>query len=384
MRPPSRTTWRGAWPAPPPAPGHPGAGLFARAAKSEFPRGPFRPTDGRGRRPGYRWRTAPAAAARGCGGRSRPGCWPWFPERCSRSTPVGAVRAREARADAAATRLADAEGLAGRRSRAAAGDAEARYAAAKQQARRVLAEWVAAEKAADRAEKDRPVAVTKPVAVQPGCARTTSSSPPGPGGRPPRQAGRGRGPRPAGAVLYTQRLDSQKPADTHRSASRPGPGRRSTRGPELFLAVAAVDEDRHPHRPAHDPIRLFGPVYTTMLVTDKASYRPGERLFFRSLTLDRVTFRPPAREQVLHYVLRRADGTPVPGATYGTTGAVRIADGRVEPVPGPDGSPLRGVGCGRVRTPGRPDRWRLRPDPRPNCPAAAAARPPLRSRSRGR
>ena len=53
-------------------------------------------------------------------------------------------------------------------------------------------------------------------------------------------------------------------------------------------------------------IRLYGPVYATMLVTDKPAYRPGETLYFRSLTLDRASFRPPEREQKLEYELLRA------------------------------------------------------------------------------
>ena len=52
---------------------------------------------------------------------------------------------------------------------------------------------------------------------------------------------------------------------------------------------------------------MFGPVFTTMLATDKPTYRPGETLFFRSLTLDRITFRPPDREQKLQFELFERD-----------------------------------------------------------------------------
>ena len=64
---------------------------------------------------------------------------------------------------------------------------------------------------------------------------------------------------------------------------------------ELFLVVAQVDEKTGARTELQDKVKLAGPVFTTLLVTDKATYRPGDRLFFRSLTLDRITFKPPTR-----------------------------------------------------------------------------------------
>src|SRR5438874_1731649 len=100
----------------------------------------------------------------------------------------------------------------------------------------------------------------------------------------------------------------------------------------LFLGVAAVD-DRAGRTELIDRVRLFGPVYATMLVTDKATYRPGERVFFRSLTLDRVSFRPPDREQVLRFELRKVDALKPVGELVGkleevgVAAPVRVADG---------------------------------------------------------
>src|SRR5207253_2883744 len=89
------------------------------------------------------------------------------------------------------------------------------------------------------------------------------------------------------------------------------------------------------------------PVYATMLVTDKASYRPGDRLYFRSLTLDRITFRPPSREQKLQYALRKQDDpSKVIEVLTGSTRIVKEAGGVVETVTDIDGEPIRGVGCG--------------------------------------
>ena len=88
---------------------------------------------------------------------------------------------------------------------------------------------------------------------------------------------------------------------------------------ELFLAVAAVDErgGRVERTELIDRVRLFGPVYATMLVTDKATYRPGETVHFRSLTLDRVSLRPPDREQVLRFELRKVDAANPAGELVG-------------------------------------------------------------------
>jgi putative zinc finger protein len=121
---------------------------------------------------------------------------------------------------------------------------------------------------------------------------------------------------------------------------------------ELYLVVTA-QEDRTGKAEEQDRIRLFGPVYATMLVTDKPTYRPGETLYFRSLTLDRTTFLPPDREQVLEYELFERDGQPkrANGRTVaGTTDLVRVTGGKVEPVLAA-GKPIRGVGCGAFDLP---------------------------------
>jgi hypothetical protein len=85
-----------------------------------------------------------------------------------------------------------------------------------------------------------------------------------------------------------------------------------------------------------------------MLATDRPTYRAGETVYFRSLTLDRVTFRPPGREQVLHYQLLRDGRLPVNGLSLqGSTALVRVGpEGKVEPVRTANGQPVRGVGCG--------------------------------------
>ena len=163
--------------------------------------------------------------------------------------------------------------------------------------------------------------------------------------------------RSSDAVLFTQDLDHEKKGNTHAIRLPASVWTKVKPDDELTLVVAQVDEKTNARTPLQE-VRLAGPVFTTLLVTDKPSYRPGERLFFRSLTLDRVTLRPPQREQMFRYDLVAgvgARGRPVPGLTAtGSTELVRVsgdANGRVEPVRTAAGQPVRGVGCGEFVLP---------------------------------
>jgi hypothetical protein len=265
--------------------------------------------------------------------------------------------AAKAKADDAAARLADARAEIDRawaRQEAAENRAETRYTAAWNQTQSLLADWVKAEKAADAAEKDRPVAVTvaRPQSVVAGAPNEFHVAIKARGNalEGKRVIAEVRGEN--GKVLHSQTIETARKDDSSTVRLPAEVWTRLKPRSELFLTVAAIDNKTSARTELVEPIRLFGPVYTTLLVTDKSSYRPGERLFFRSLTLDRVSFRPPDHEQVLHFTLRRADGSAVPGAElYGTTGVVRVADGSVEPVMGLDGAPLRGIGTGAIVLP---------------------------------
>ena len=186
------------------------------------------------------------------------------------------------------------------------------------------------------------------------------------------------------AVIFTQPLDHERKGDTHAVRLPAAAWAQVKPDAELFLVVAQVDE-KGARTELQDRVRLAGPVFTTLLVTDKPTYRPGERLFFRSLTLDRVTLRPPAREQILKYELVGADSRVVNGLTAtGTTDLVRVGgEGRVEAVRTADGQPVRGVGCGEFVLP--PDladgdytlvlREQAHPGARPPpCPSRSPAR----------
>jgi hypothetical protein len=238
-------------------------------------------------------------------------------------------------------------------------DADLKYTVAKQLEVAILDQWTTALKERVQAENDRQlvVDVRKPVTVVPGAPNdftvVVRDS------RPNWQQTGGRlvaevhAIDASDAVIFRQPLDHQRRGDTHPLRLPAAAWAQVKPDAELFLVVAQVDERTGARTELQEKIKLAGPVFTTLLVTDRPAYRPGDRLFFRSLTLDRTTFKPPAREQILKYELRRPDGGAVPGLNVtGTTDLVRVGDeGVVDPVRTADGQPVRGVGCGEFVLP---------------------------------
>src|SRR5262249_39120931 len=77
------------------------------------------------------------------------------------------------------------------------------------------------------------------------------------------------------------------------------------------------------------------------LATDKPVYRPGETVFFRSLTLERFTLKPATEDLLLKYKITDTNG----GVLFQRTGSDRLADLTKGLVLGPDGKAIRGVGA---------------------------------------
>ncbi|HEY3787299.1 MAG TPA: zf-HC2 domain-containing protein, partial [Urbifossiella sp.] len=219
---------------------------------------------------------------------------------------------------------------------------QTRIAAIQEKQKQAITDWLAAE-AADRDRKVS-VEVTKPLSALPGAPAefAVAVADPMESLRGSRVEANVRD--QAGTVLFTQKIDPKIPAAVRLPAavwSKLAPQS------ELFLNVSAVNESNGSRTDLQEPIRLFGPVYATMLVTDKATYRPGEQLFFRSLTLERITFQPPSREQKLQFVLRKQDDpSKIVAVLTGSTCLVKETEGGVETVTDHNGKPIRGVGCG--------------------------------------
>ncbi|QJW94871.1 hypothetical protein [Frigoriglobus tundricola] len=239
-------------------------------------------------------------------------------------------------------------------------DAGLKLAAAEQAQASLLSKWVSAQKEAVQADANRKlvVEVQKPATVQPGAPNdflvVVRDSRPLWETAGKRMVAEVHAVDASDAVIFSQPLDPERKGDTHPLRLPAAAWAQVKPNAELYLVVAQVDEKTLARTELQERVRLAGPAFATLLVTDKAAYRPGERLFFRSLTLDRATFRPPGREQVLRYELRRpGDHRTVSGLSVtGTTGLVRVSGaGRVDLVRTADGQPVRGVGCGEFVLP---------------------------------
>lgn len=121
-------------------------------------------------------------------------------------------------------------------------------------------------------------------------------------------------------------------------------------GTELFLILTATDKLTKEKATVTERFRLLEPIYTTFLTTDKPMYRPGETIYFRSLTLDRARLLPPGEDLSLKFELIGPKGKPVPGQTL-TGRPSPVVPGTFAPILGPDGRPVRGVGTGAFTLP---------------------------------
>ena len=231
-------------------------------------------------------------------------------------------------------------------------DAVNKFASAKQLQESLLAQWIAEEKASIQslAVRKLTVDVLKPATVQPGAPNEFLLV--------LRDRGLASNAQllaevrdQTDAVIYSRRLNPEQHDIRHLIRLPASVWTKLSPQSELFLVVSSVDDKTQTKTELQEKIRLFGPVYTTMLVTDRATYRPGELVYFRSLTLDRITFQPPTREQFLQYELRGGPLNHTVHRVMGGTDLVRIQEGRVEPVNGPDGAVLRGIGCGAFPLP---------------------------------
>jgi hypothetical protein len=87
------------------------------------------------------------------------------------------------------------------------------------------------------------------------------------------------------------------------------------------------------------------PVYVTHLAIDRPLYRPGETVFFRSLTLERFTMRPPEEDFQLIFKVRKPDRTEENLGTFLSRVGAKQGDQFVLAT-GPTGVPLHGIGAG--------------------------------------
>src|SRR5205085_5499394 len=105
----------------------------------------------------------------------------------------------------------------------------------------------------------------------------------------------------------------------------------------------------------HEMLPLVTSLYVTHLMTDRPLYRPGETVYFRSLTLERFSLKPAEIDLELHFELRGKDGQvvhdPATGQPLKLTGQAQLKDKDGKPALGPDGKAIRGVGAGAFQLP---------------------------------
>jgi hypothetical protein len=127
-----------------------------------------------------------------------------------------------------------------------------------------------------------------------------------------------------------------------------------TPGQDVALRITATDPQSGTRGTLTETLRLLEPVYITYLTTDRPLYRPGETIYFRSLTLDRARFQPPDHARNLRFTLLGPNRQPLPGLEL--TGldqpaAPKPGTRTLEPLRGPDGQPVRGIGTGAFTLP---------------------------------
>ena len=103
----------------------------------------------------------------------------------------------------------------------------------------------------------------------------------------------------------------------------------ATSVPEVRMEVTAVHLAKTERATAQIGVEPRGSL--TLLTLSKPSYRPGETIRFRSLTVSRVGLAAD-RELPIRFEIRAGDGTLVPGS-------------------GREGTTVQGVGCGEVAAP---------------------------------
>ncbi len=117
--------------------------------------------------------------------------------------------------------------------------------------------------------------------------------------------------------------------------------------PDAVLALevkARRDGDADAASTLSENLELAAPVYVTHLATDRPMYQLGETVRFRSLTLERFSLKPPADDFRLVYTITKPTGEKV-DILSGSSRLMPV-DGKGGELRGPDGKPLRGLGCG--------------------------------------
>jgi anti-sigma factor RsiW len=100
------------------------------------------------------------------------------------------------------------------------------------------------------------------------------------------------------------------------------------------------------HVELREEMTLAAPVYVTHLEIDKPMYQLGETVHFRSLTLDRFSLKPAQEDLNLQFLLAKPGSGNPEIIAQGRSSLVKESPNGLQPLLGPDGKPLRGLGAG--------------------------------------
>ncbi len=111
---------------------------------------------------------------------------------------------------------------------------------------------------------------------------------------------------------------------------------------ELSLVVRSDDPSKPGQMIEVRDYLKSSPEYMTHLATDRPMYRPGDVVRFRSLTLDRFSFKPATEDLKVTFRLLGPNGSEV----MNLAGGMRAVDAQQKPLKGPDGKQITGVAAG--------------------------------------
>lgn len=233
--------------------------------------------------------------------------------------------------------------------------ADVQLASAKQAHDDLVAEWVKAEEVAVSTTANRPydVKITGPARAVPGAPNTYELTVEPKAGKLPGRTGTD----PLvnveafvkdgdGKVLATSKFNTGYHHNGSTITLTPDVWSKIKPGSDLTLHINTVDTKSGAATAIAETIQLQKPVFSTFLSTDRPMYRPGETVFFRSVTLDRARFLPPDREMTLRYDLAGPDGSTMASVSGLARPVAMTPNGAFNPVMGPDNKPIRGIGCG--------------------------------------
>ncbi len=146
-----------------------------------------------------------------------------------------------------------------------------------------------------------------------------------------------------GETLYQQKLEYQ----ANNRANFDMPALPIKPGDDLVIVFDAKEPDGKLVA-LGDNLKIVFPEYVTHLATDRPLYRPGDTVRFRSLTLERFSLKPAQQSFHLRYRILGPKNDEI----FRKEVASRLVAGpKNEPIRGPDGAELHGLGVGDFTLP---------------------------------